>query len=349
MLNVSGFAESKMMLIMMLAGLGMVVGNLFSGKISGRYSPLLIAAMTDGVIAVTLLLIFAFGEQKVASLALAFLCCAGLFALSAPLQILLLQNAKGGEMLGAAGGQIAFNLGSAIGAFCGGMMIARGLWLEQRGAPRRRAVVSGDERLAHLWLSSAATSLLTTPTHAEGSPEGQHQAVGPGRKRPRTAADPAGPEYLSPAHQAPPDDRRLMRVASPIARRRRRFPPASAAIARRADPLRRHRQQRVDGGLVLRQLRRFAGMHRGAVNTAVDFTGDRGGQLAFGARQSSRGIENALIGQGPLLQHRLVARQQAKVGGVAMAIFGQNRLFFSVEFRQRFIGQPGVPSATRRG
>ncbi|HBT0448635.1 TPA: MFS transporter [Klebsiella pneumoniae] len=126
MLNVSGFAESKMMLIMMLAGLGMVVGNLFSGKISGRYSPLRIAAMTDGVIAVTLLLIFAFGEHKVASLALAFLCCAGLFALSAPLQILLLQNAKGGEMLGAAGGQIAFNLGSAIGAFCGGMMIAQG-------------------------------------------------------------------------------------------------------------------------------------------------------------------------------------------------------------------------------
>ncbi len=27
-----------------------------------------------------------------------------------------------------------------------------------------------------------------------------------------------------------------------------------------------------------------------------------------------------------------------------MAIFGQNRLFFSVEFRQRFIGQPGFPA-----
>ena len=61
--------------------------------------------------------------MKIASLTLAFICCAGLFALSAPLQILLLQNAKGGEMLGAAGGQIAFNLGSAIGAFFGGLMI----------------------------------------------------------------------------------------------------------------------------------------------------------------------------------------------------------------------------------
>ncbi|STV29036.1 MFS transport protein AraJ [Klebsiella pneumoniae] len=39
MLNVSGFAESKMMLIMMLAGLGMVVGNLFSSKIFRALQP----------------------------------------------------------------------------------------------------------------------------------------------------------------------------------------------------------------------------------------------------------------------------------------------------------------------
>ena len=111
------------MFIMMLVGLGMVLGNILSGKLSGRYSPLRIAATTDFVIVVALLLIFALGGFKVASLTLAFICCAGLFALSAPLQILLLQNAKGGEMLGAAGGQIAFNLGSAIGAFFGGLMI----------------------------------------------------------------------------------------------------------------------------------------------------------------------------------------------------------------------------------
>lgn len=30
------------------------------------------------------------------------------------------------ELLGAAGGQIAFNLGSAIGAYCGGMMLTLG-------------------------------------------------------------------------------------------------------------------------------------------------------------------------------------------------------------------------------
>ncbi|BCL42980.1 MFS transporter AraJ [Enterobacter roggenkampii] len=126
MVNLSGFSEGMMTIIMMLMGLGMVLGNLLSGKLSGRFSPLRIAATTDMVIVASLLLLFALGELKTASLVMGFICCAGLFALSAPLQILLLQNAKGGEMLGAAGGQMAFNLGSAIGAYFGGMMITLG-------------------------------------------------------------------------------------------------------------------------------------------------------------------------------------------------------------------------------
>jgi len=126
MVNVSGFSEGMMTVIMMLMGLGMGLGNLLRGKLSGRFSPLRIAATTDMVIVASLLLLFAFGELKTASLLMGFVCCAGLFALSAPLQILLLQNAKGGEMLGAAGGQMAFNLGSAVGAYFGGMMITLG-------------------------------------------------------------------------------------------------------------------------------------------------------------------------------------------------------------------------------
>ncbi|MEA1398220.1 MFS transporter AraJ, partial [Salmonella enterica] len=100
--------------------------NLLSGKLSGRYTPLRIAVVTDLVIVLSLMALFFFSGYKTASLTFAFICCAGLFALSAPLQILLLQNAKGGELLGAAGGQIAFNLGSAIGAWCGGLMLTLG-------------------------------------------------------------------------------------------------------------------------------------------------------------------------------------------------------------------------------
>jgi DHA1 family arabinose polymer transporter-like MFS transporter len=126
MMYISGLPEASMTFIMMLVGSGMVLGNLLSGRLSGRFSPLSIAATTDFVIVLALLLLFLLGDIKLASLTFAFICCAGLFALSAPLQILLLQNAKGGEMLGAAGGQIAFNLGSAIGAYCGGMMLTLG-------------------------------------------------------------------------------------------------------------------------------------------------------------------------------------------------------------------------------
>ncbi|MCS2150898.1 MFS transporter AraJ [Scandinavium manionii] len=126
MMTVAGFSEGKMTVIMMLAGLGMVSGNLLSGRLSGKFSPLSIAIVTDLVIALSLGLLFLFGGGQFASLSLTFICCMGLFALSAPLQILLLQNAKGGEMLGAAGGQMAFNLGSAVGAYCGGLMLTAG-------------------------------------------------------------------------------------------------------------------------------------------------------------------------------------------------------------------------------
>ncbi|HFZ8993929.1 TPA: MFS transporter AraJ [Citrobacter freundii] len=126
MMYIAGFSETVIIFIMMLAGLGMVLGNLLSGRLSGRYSPLQIAVVTNFIIVLTLVSLFLYGDIKAASLSFTFLCCAGLFALSAPLQILLLQNARGGEMLGAAGGQIAFNLGSAIGAYCGGMMLTQG-------------------------------------------------------------------------------------------------------------------------------------------------------------------------------------------------------------------------------
>lgn len=50
MMYISGFSEALMTFIMMLAGLGMVLGNLLSGRISGRYTPLRIAVVTDFVI-----------------------------------------------------------------------------------------------------------------------------------------------------------------------------------------------------------------------------------------------------------------------------------------------------------
>ena len=64
---------------------------------------------------------------KWAAALLMCLCTAGLFALSSPQQVLLIRYSKGGEMLGAASVQVAFNLGNAIGAYSGGLALQAGL------------------------------------------------------------------------------------------------------------------------------------------------------------------------------------------------------------------------------
>lgn len=58
MMYISGFSETSMTFIMMLVGLGMVLGNLLSGKLSGRYTPLRIAVVTDLVIVLSLMALF---------------------------------------------------------------------------------------------------------------------------------------------------------------------------------------------------------------------------------------------------------------------------------------------------
>lgn len=127
MTSVSGFAPDKMTDIMVLAGLGMCIGNILSGRLSDIYSPARVATTVQLLMGFSLLLIFLLAQHAVLSVILMTICTAGLFALSAPQQILLLRNSKGGEMLGAASVQVAFNLGNALGAYSGGLPIEAGL------------------------------------------------------------------------------------------------------------------------------------------------------------------------------------------------------------------------------
>lgn len=125
--NVSGFHPQSITLLMVLAGFGMVVGNLVSGRLSDKYKPGRVAATVQACICVTLLLIFFLSSISWLSVLLMCLCTAGLFALSSPQQVLLIRYSKGGEMLGAASVQVAFNLGNAIGAYSGGVALQAGL------------------------------------------------------------------------------------------------------------------------------------------------------------------------------------------------------------------------------
>lgn len=124
--EVSGFTAESITALMVLAGFGVVVGNLVSGRLSDRYTPGKVGATVQAMICIVLLLIFFLSPYPWLSALLMCLCTAGLFAVSSPEQVLIIRVAKGGEMLGAACVQVAFNLGNAIGAYVGGLAISGG-------------------------------------------------------------------------------------------------------------------------------------------------------------------------------------------------------------------------------
>ena len=116
MLHEAGFQPESLTWIMMLAGLGMTIGNLVGGRCGDLYGLAPVIQFTQMFMMLALLGTF-----------LLFICAAALFAVSPPQQLLLLQNSRGSEMMGAACVQIAFNLGNAVGAYAGGLPIDAGL------------------------------------------------------------------------------------------------------------------------------------------------------------------------------------------------------------------------------
>lgn len=124
--SVGGFPHEALSALMIAAGFGMVAGNLISGRLCDRHRPGHVAAVTQITAIAALLLIFFFAGYGWISAVLMVICTGCLFALSSPQQFLILKFAPGGELLGGAAIQMAFNLGNAIGAFCGGLPMEAG-------------------------------------------------------------------------------------------------------------------------------------------------------------------------------------------------------------------------------
>ena len=131
-----GFSADTLPALMIAAGFGMVAGNMISGRLCDHHRPGHVVATTQCVAIATLLLIFWLADCGWLSAALMVVCTGCLFAVSSPQQFLILKYAPGGELLGGASIQVAFNLGNALGAFCGGLPIAAGL-------PPRYAALAG--------------------------------------------------------------------------------------------------------------------------------------------------------------------------------------------------------------
>lgn len=126
MTGVAGFPGDAMTLIMVLCGGGMCLGNYLGGRLSDRYSPTRVILTTQLMMFSALVILYFVAGIKLPALLMTVLCCAGLFAVSSPQQHLIINHAPGGEMMGGAMIQIAFNLGNALGAYFGGLPIDSG-------------------------------------------------------------------------------------------------------------------------------------------------------------------------------------------------------------------------------
>lgn len=126
LINVSKFSEGDVSSILILAGLGMVVGNFVGGKLADKYSPAPTTLALLFVMSIDLILVYFFSSNQYVSLFLTFLTGAISFSVIAPIQMLMIRTAKGAEMIASASLQGSFNIGNALGAFLGGLPLAAG-------------------------------------------------------------------------------------------------------------------------------------------------------------------------------------------------------------------------------
>jgi len=124
--DVSKFSVEQVPYILSLAGLGMLAGNIIGGRLADRFSPSKASFTLLIIMAISLVLVSLFSWSKGASLVLTFTTGALSFALAAPIQMLMIQTAKGAEMIAAAVAQACFNIGNALGAYLGGLPLVAG-------------------------------------------------------------------------------------------------------------------------------------------------------------------------------------------------------------------------------
>jgi DHA1 family arabinose polymer transporter-like MFS transporter len=127
MTDVANFSEDSTAYIMILAGAGMVLGNILGGVIADKMSPAKAGAILLFTMTLALLVVFYFSEYKAVSLLMTFICGGLSMSVSSPINMMMLSSAKNSEMIAAAFMQAAFNIANTLGAFFGGLPLERGL------------------------------------------------------------------------------------------------------------------------------------------------------------------------------------------------------------------------------
>jgi DHA1 family inner membrane transport protein len=151
--RVTGFAQELVSPILFAFGGGMVLGNYLGGKLADRK---LMATMVGTLVFLALVLagMTVAMHSKVGVVICVGLRGGGAFATVAPLQLRVLQKAGGGQTLASSLNIGAFNLGNAIGAWMGGVIIERGAGVALSGyqaVPVAAALVAAGGVGLALW------------------------------------------------------------------------------------------------------------------------------------------------------------------------------------------------------
>ena len=124
--RLTGFGEGAVSPILLLFGGGMVIGNLLGGRIADRKPTPALLATLAALALVLGAMTFAL-RSPIAMVAFVALLGVAAFATVSPLQLRVLHHARGaGQNLASSFNIAAFNLGNAMGAWLGGVVIERG-------------------------------------------------------------------------------------------------------------------------------------------------------------------------------------------------------------------------------
>ena len=149
--TVASVPTSLMSAVIALAGFGMVAGNLLSARLAGRFSDQALACSGQCVLFLSLAGILLWAPSTAAAVILTTVAAGCVFFVSGPEQVMILTNAREGQLLAAALGQTAFNFGNAVGAWLGGMPIDAGRTAEWSALPGCTLAFTGFLLLALAW------------------------------------------------------------------------------------------------------------------------------------------------------------------------------------------------------
>lgn len=124
--EVAGHSEDVVAFAMVLAGLGMFIGNFVGAKLTERFAPLNTVTIVLTLMVICLSLNAYLSTDKTMILVMTFIIGLVSFAISTPIQLLIIRSSKGSETLGSSLNQSAFNIGNASGAYFAGLPIAMG-------------------------------------------------------------------------------------------------------------------------------------------------------------------------------------------------------------------------------